>query len=177
MLPKPAGDDQIEVGHIGIDVERQPVCRNAAGYVDTDGTELLTAHEDPPLLRNPIGNQPEVASDSDHALLENLNESSRTHSSAVEIDDGIEHDLTWPVIGHVTAPAHPSDLDTELSETRWIGDDVRRIAAVPQRDDWLVFEDDNGIWNLIAKPSELEVILEPEGLVIGHATRMNDPQR
>src|SRR5947207_2354964 len=112
-VPQPAGDDGAEGVQRGADVEREAVGRHPLADVHTEGTDLLAADPDARAIAPPLG--------ADVQPVEHLHDRGGhpldvSDEAAAQAEDGVADQLSWTVVGHVSAARHPPDGDLTASE-------------------------------------------------------------
>src|ERR1019366_76705 len=116
---QPARDYVTEHGEIWFYVQGKAVHRPSPGEPHTDGAELARCR---PLGVDPhtgIAAKPggalyaEIADDVDHKLFDGVHMRRYRAEAETDIQDGVADQLTWAVIGDVTAPVGSDELGTD----------------------------------------------------------------
>src|ERR1043166_5709464 len=108
---KAARNDQVEVGKVGVGIEREPVGRDPLLDADADCAELRVADPRAGHPRLPRRNHAVSRGRADHHFLELLEVPLDVTLEGAEIHDRIADDLSRAVIGHVAAAIRLDDLD------------------------------------------------------------------
>src|SRR5690606_27710031 len=123
-----AGDHQVEVGEIGIHIQRQPVHGHPTAAPDphraelTLGADLIRAYPDARPVLDPPCVETEIATGQHHRLLERPKVAVDVREDASEIEDRITDELTGPMKGDVAAPIDVNQFGATLRELR-LGDE------------------------------------------------------
>lgn len=108
----------------------------------------------------------EVSEDAAHRLSQIGNVASHVAAIGLEIEDGVANELPWCVQGDVTAAFDFDEVYAQRLECLSRSKQVARFGAAPERNDGLMFDEQNGIRNLSVLPGGKEAALKRQnGLV------------
>ena len=117
-----------EVGHIGGQVEREAVHRNAARNADTNRRHLACAGPDSCETRLAPGLHAEVEECRDQHLFQITDERHDPHR-VIQGDQRITDELAGTVIGDVSTPVHVMQFSAELGEHPRVDEKVGTIPV------------------------------------------------
>ena len=163
------GHDPVEVPHIGIDVEREPVHRSTAAQSHTDRGDLagmIGLGLDPharKVAQTPDLAEPEIAEDVDHDLLDRANVRNRVGHATTALARHPQHritdELTGSVVGHISAAVGHHELRAHL---RGIDQHVASIGAGTQRVDVRMLEQQQ----MIGRRPREQAVLQRQRVVV-----------
>ncbi len=140
-----AGVDQLEVGEVDRDVERDAVVRDAAFDAEPERPDLpgLRTVGVAPAAGMAVtagGPDAELGARPDERVLERANERTDEQAALVERHDRIGHQLARAVVGDLAAALDADDGDPASVQVGRAGEDVGRIAVAAQRQDRRVLQ-------------------------------------
>jgi hypothetical protein len=121
--------DALERLEIEVHIHGQTVITAVPPNPNTDAPELLTANVDSRRLAPGFSRDTKLSSHLNHALLESGHNIPHAKLGAPEINERIHHQLTWPVVRHLSATI---DLDNRNIAGR---QHVSRAGIHPKRED------------------------------------------
>ena len=158
-----AGDDELEVRQIDVDVEGEAVRGDGAGDVDADGGNFgwfnawgCWRSPDAGELGDARGGDAEVGAGADEGLFHFTNEFDGAEGFALafwggegaEIEDGVADKLAGTVEGDVAAAVAFNDFYAALGQEFGRGQDVGGLGVAAQGDDWGVFQQKKDVADL-----------------------------
>mmetsp|Transcript_23139 Transcript_23139/g.57211 ORF Transcript_23139/g.57211 Transcript_23139/m.57211 type:complete len:394 (-) Transcript_23139:73-1254(-) len=140
-----ARHNAFKVGHVGVHVERHTVHRHPLAHPHTDGSHLAALH---PHARQPLDSlafdaQPLKGADDD--LLERPQVPVEVLLVVPEVHNGVEHQLSRAVVGHLTATLSAEDRDWVVVCVVACSEYVVFGAGSAQREDRGVLQQDGHV--------------------------------
>ena len=117
-----ARDDEVEEVEVGVEVEGEAVHGHPPAALDPDGTDLpggepsLWVHPDSSEPVDAAGLNPPVRAGADDGFLQLAQVPSDVGAELVEVEDGVRHELSGPVVGDVPAAVDFVVFHAELCE-------------------------------------------------------------
>jgi len=166
-----AGDDEVEVGEVRVDVERDAVHGNTTANANSEGANLveLAGDGDPDADGLGVGLRGEVefGEGGDDGLLEAANVGTDGELVVEEANDGVGDNLAGAVEGDIAPAVGLDDLDTELGELVGGGDEVSGDAgAAAEGDNRGVFNQKKG-FRAASEDGGVGLLLDGPGAAVG----------
>ena len=171
-----AGDDEVEVVHVGVEVDGEPVEGDPSSDADADRADLggevgleVVLRVDPDAgLGVGVALDVELGERSDDGLFEGADVLVDAELGSVEVDDGVADELARAVVGDIAAAVCFVELHALGREEFFGGEDVGwGVGASGDGDDRVVLDHDDaselGGWG-VAGVEDLLVVVLLEGV-------------
>jgi hypothetical protein len=188
LVSDAAGVDELEVAEVGGDVEGEAVGGDSAGDVDADGADFAFARGTGLVVvqaapytgesGDAAGADAVDSAKSDEGFFHHADKVDGTEATAAgvletaEIEDGIADELAGTVVGDVAAAIDFVEGDAAAQELFAGREDVGTAGVAAKGEDGWVFEEQEGVVDVICETHGRDLCLDAEGFVVGYAAEV-----
>ncbi len=140
-----AGDDETEMTHVGVYVERESVEGDPFVDADADGGHFGPVYPDAGKAFHAFAGQSVFTKHANDHFFEGAEIPPDGAAPVVEIEDGIGDELAGAVVGSVSSTIHFDNLDSFLGIAFLGEQEMFRVCIAPEGDYGGVFEQEQGI--------------------------------
>lgn len=164
---EPTGSDPVEVAHFRADIQRQAVKCDAVANGEADAAELVVIHPNAVIEWIPARRNAEIRDGSKHHFLQGHHQINNAKSRFLNIDDGVDDQLSGAVIGDVSSPLDLQELDMVIfQEMLGYGKIFASASAAHGQNRGVLNKEDNIPVQPIVMPGRHKLVLKPAGYFV-----------
>jgi hypothetical protein len=174
-----AGNDQIKMVELGVDVECEAVTRDPSRDAHPNGRDLLVAHPDAGQPFDAAGIDTVIGGRANEDRFEIAHVTVNVATVGVQVDDRIADNLPGPVIGDIAPATGLVNVDAARGEGVGGRKNVRAaaVAAHAERQDVGMFEEEQRVADSASTAIFDEHTLQSERLGVRHSSEPTDVKK
>ena len=164
------------MAQVGVGVEREAVQAHPAPQVDADRADLapVRPHAVQAVAAARLDSQPRQVVDA--GLFEQRDEARHGEITLLQGDDGVAHDLPWPVVGGAAAALDLGHVETEPPQPLAVDEQVAGGGPPTQGDRRRMFEEEERVVDASLDAAAADGALQDERFVVPDQSQVADAQ-